>query len=79
MGPDYKHTLCTFALQSLRTAFEWGGSTGRETMRNPPHESRRPHTKEILLTPNHKKRGAAEKKKTRPEPTAIPAGYLEGA
>lgn len=53
-----------------------GGLIGHETMRNTRHESRRLHTKEILLTPNHKKRGV---KKNQPEPTAISMGYLEGA
>lgn len=52
------------------------GSIGHETMRTPRHESRRLLTKEILLTPNHKKRVV---KKILPEPTAISVGYLEGA
>lgn len=38
-----------------------GGLVGHETMRNTRHESRRLHTKEILLTPNHKKRGVKKK------------------
>ena len=74
--PDPKQTLCTCASRPLRTGVWMGRSTGHETMRNARHESRRLRTKEILLTPNHKKRGV---KKNQPEPTAISAGYLEGA
>lgn len=55
----YKYTLCTL-LCTLRGVW-MGGSIGREPMRNPRHESRRLRTKEILLTPNHKKRGAEKK------------------
>lgn len=40
-----------------------GSSIGHGTMRKPRHESLRLYTKEILLTPNHKKRGVKKKTK----------------
>lgn len=68
--------LCWDCMDSYLCALFWGffaraGLIGCNAMRNLWHERHRLHTKEILLTPNHKKRGGKK--------LAISAGYLEGA
>lgn len=50
----------------LLRGVEWAAPLRRWPMRNPRHESRRLHTKEILLTPNHKKRGVKKKQEKNP-------------